>query len=134
MRILFVASRFPYPPIRGDEVRSYHFLRLLSVRHHITLVTPVAPGFEEMAHEAETYLGARCVAVPVRGWEQVRNLGRFLSSSLPLQVLYFCLPSLNRTVQELTREESFDLIHVQLARMAPSVSEIEQVPKVLIPG
>lgn len=131
MKILFVAPRFCYPPIRGDQVRSYHFIRILSVRHHVTLVAPVSPGFDEKVHEAETHLGARWIAVPIRGWERVRNLGRFLSSSLPLQVLYFCLPSMKRIVQELTREESFDLIHVQLARMAPSVSEIEEVPKVL---
>ncbi|NPA26081.1 MAG: sugar transferase, partial [Chloroflexi bacterium] len=43
MRILFVASRFPYPPIQGDRVRSYYLLPHLRARHEITLVTPV-PG------------------------------------------------------------------------------------------
>lgn len=131
MRILFIAPRFPYPPIRGDQVRSYHFLRLLGARHCITLVAPVSPGFEKAAHETEAHIGARIIAVSVRWWERIRSLGRFPTSSLPLQVLYFCTASLTRTVQELAREESFDLIHVQLARMALAVSEIDQVPKVL---
>ncbi|NPA06482.1 MAG: sugar transferase, partial [Chloroflexi bacterium] len=42
MRILFVASRFPYPPIQGDRVRSYYLLPHLRARHEITLVTPVS--------------------------------------------------------------------------------------------
>ena len=40
MRVLFVASRFPYPPIQGDRVRAYHHLRLLSRRHQVVLLTP----------------------------------------------------------------------------------------------
>ena len=41
MKILFAVPRFPYPPIQGDRVRSYHFLRLLKQKHAITLVTPL---------------------------------------------------------------------------------------------
>ena len=106
-------------------------LKVLSARHHITLVSPVSPGYERGVKETEARLGIRCVAVPVREWERFRNLCRFPTSSLPLQVLYSCVPSVQRVVQQLMTQESFDLIHVQLARMAPSVTGIDQIPKVL---
>ena len=38
MRILFLSLRCPYPPQRGDRIRSYHFIKQLSERHAVTLV------------------------------------------------------------------------------------------------
>ena len=35
--LLFLAHRLPYPPNKGDKVRSYHFLRHLAARHRIFL-------------------------------------------------------------------------------------------------
>jgi sugar transferase (PEP-CTERM/EpsH1 system associated) len=38
-RILYLTHRVPYPPDKGDKVRSYHLLRHLSARHEIALGT-----------------------------------------------------------------------------------------------
>ena len=37
--ILFLAHRLPYPPNKGDKVRSYHLLRHLAERHQVHLGT-----------------------------------------------------------------------------------------------
>ena len=37
MRILMLAHRIPYPPHTGDKTRAFHILRLLRVRHEVTL-------------------------------------------------------------------------------------------------
>jgi polysaccharide biosynthesis protein PslH len=37
MRILFLAHRIPYPPNKGDKIRSYHVLRELAKRHEVHL-------------------------------------------------------------------------------------------------
>lgn len=34
MKILFLAHRIPYPPNKGDKIRSYHALRALTERGH----------------------------------------------------------------------------------------------------
>jgi len=31
-RLLFLAHRIPYPPTKGDKVRSYHLLKYLASR------------------------------------------------------------------------------------------------------
>ena len=41
MRILFLTHRLPYAPNRGDRVRAYHLLRVLSQRATIDLVSLV---------------------------------------------------------------------------------------------
>ena len=37
--VLFLAHRLPYPPHKGDKVRSYHLLRHLAARHRVYLGT-----------------------------------------------------------------------------------------------
>lgn len=131
MKILFVAPRFPYPPIQGDRVRGYHFLRLMSKRHSITLVTPVAGLVDSQAQQVVTQLCERWVPVHVHQWQSLVHLGRFPFSALPLQTLYFCPPAIQKRVQALSQTESFDLVHVQLARIAPVADGLDRVPKVL---
>lgn len=51
MRILFLATWFPYPPDNGSKLRAYYLLRGLAERHQVTLLSfafataqPNAPG------------------------------------------------------------------------------------------
>lgn len=37
--LLFLAHRMPFPPTKGDKVRSYHFFRHLAARHRVFLGT-----------------------------------------------------------------------------------------------
>ena len=37
--VLFLAHRMPYPPNKGDKVRSYHLLRHLQKHHRVFLGT-----------------------------------------------------------------------------------------------
>lgn len=130
MKILFVSSRFPYPPIRGDQVRAYHFLRLLGPRYEITLVAPEAHFTDSTTQEMIAHI-RRWILVPLRRQEMVKNLLLFPFSGLPLQVLYFCPPIFQRIVQELLQDGSYDLLHIQLARMAPVAKSVRGLPKVI---
>jgi hypothetical protein len=38
--VLFLTHRIPYPPNKGDKVRSYHLLKHLSARHRVFPSTP----------------------------------------------------------------------------------------------
>ncbi|MGB9885742.1 MAG: glycosyltransferase [Moorellales bacterium] len=131
MKILFIASRFSYPPLRGDQVRAYHFLRILNLRHEVTLVAPKTKAVDSRLQEEGRRLCRRLVLVPFRKREALRSMMRFPFCHLPLQVLYYCPPIFAKTVRELLRREHFDLVHVQLARMAPAVATVRDVPKVI---
>jgi sugar transferase (PEP-CTERM/EpsH1 system associated) len=131
MRILFIASRFPYPPIRGDQVRCYHMLRLLVQKHSIALVTPVSETIDGRAQQEVTQLCDRWIPVRIPRWQAVANLFRFPFSALPIQTLYFCPPAMQKQVQSTLQEAPFDLMHVQLARMAPVADGLSNVPNVL---
>lgn len=133
MRILFIASRFPYPLRYGDQVRGFHHIRLLSRRHEIVLLSPPP----DSTHDAtglkalEPYCEEIClISVPV--WRRLLNLWVFPFTAIPLQALYLYDDAFRLKAQDLMRSRKFDLIHVQLARMAPVLDGLSpRVPAVL---
>jgi sugar transferase (PEP-CTERM/EpsH1 system associated) len=52
-------------------------------------------------------------------------------TSLPLQTLFFFEPRSREIVQALLGQQSYDLVHVQLVRMAPIVDNLETIPKTI---
>ena len=52
MRILFVAHRLPWPPVKGDKIRSSRWIEALSARHEVYLGAFAESGTEREAGEA----------------------------------------------------------------------------------
>ena len=121
MRLLFLTARFPWPLLRGDQVRAYHQLRLLAPRHRTTLVSfrdaPVPP--EGLA--AVSAFCERVVTVPLGRAAMGLGLARGAFSPRPFQVSLYAHPRMGHVLRELAAGETFDLAHAQLARMAPHV-------------
>ncbi len=131
MKILFIASRFPYPPLQGDRARGFHQLRILSRRHPVTLISP--PPEKNLAENLaalQPYCHqVKLVAVPL--WQRLGQLSYAPFTSWPLQTHYFFNPRFQQTAQSCLNAESFDLLHVQLARLAPVATGLPNIPKVL---
>lgn len=131
MRILFLSLRSPYPPQRGDRIRSYNFIKQLSKRHDVTLVF-----FAESDSDIEgvEHLKAYCERVE---WVQFNRYFAFINtavhclSRLPLQVHYWFSPQMQRKINKLIAEEHYELIHAQLFRMGQYVTDVKGTTKVL---
>ena len=50
MRVLFLTHRLPYPPNKGDRLRAFHVIRILSATTHLEVVS--------LAHDEEELAGA----------------------------------------------------------------------------
>lgn len=131
MKILFISSRFPYPLTQGDRLRAYHFLRLLSKNHQITLVVPIQTDEEHQALQIIKPFCHRIEAIPVSKFSRAFNLIRAPFRSLPWQVTYYQDWQIEYKVKQLLSQETFDVIHTQLARMAPITQAWSKTPKVL---
>jgi len=117
--------------MQGDRVRAYHQLRILVRQHNIALITPAPEAGGGHSLEA---IGRFCEQIEVISTPSSRRLwrlGRAPFTSLPLQTLYFFDPRFRQRVRALLQERSFDLIHVQLVRMAPVINGLGHIPKVL---
>ena len=120
MRILFLTSRMPSPPVGGDRFRVYHILRTAAeAGHRIDLVTfddgrskPVAlDPLRRFTSSLEV------VALPkvVSWWRAARAL----PSLVPLQAAYYRSADMSRRLARVFDATSPDVVYTHLFRMAP---------------
>ena len=131
MRVLFIPSRFPQDLRRGDEVRAYRHLRELAKRHAITLFA-FAPRDAKSAVHAE--IGKLCERVVTVEQSRVGRLFRVLRAlpgSTPLQAAMNDTRAFRFALRELLRTSTFDVAHVQLARMGEALPLLDGLPCVL---
>ncbi len=129
MKILFVAPRFPDPPIQGDRLRARQFLRVLRRWHEITLVTPATPEPPDAATIAD--MCTEWVPVHEPRWRAPLRVASHIAGTLPLQTVLFSSPALIRTVRDLARHQPFDLLYLHTARVAPVIDAAPSLPKAI---
>jgi sugar transferase (PEP-CTERM/EpsH1 system associated) len=130
MSILFVTARFPYPPLRGDQVIPYYRLKFLSKSHSITLITFYQHD-KELEHLKE--LGNFCkeiITVKLTKLTSILNILIGFFSKLPFQVLYFRSRVFKKQIQALVISRKFDIIHTYMLRMTEYTKDLDE-PKVL---
>jgi glycosyltransferase involved in cell wall biosynthesis len=123
LKILLVASRYPWPPRRGDQIRAVQALDFLSGEHEVTLLTP-EPGKDQPPPPAgppyriETYRPTRTALLP--------GMARVLLRNHPMQSVLFYQPDLGRRLRELAPEA--DLALLQLVRLAIHLDDLGDTP------
>jgi len=130
MKILYTTARFPYPPLRGDQLVPYFRIQQLARKHEITLLSFVE-GPEEM--EYVRHLKPHCAevhTVPLPRWRSYASMPMGALSPLPLQVLYYSSREYQRKLREILASRKFDVIHTVLARPANHTIDVEGVVKV----
>lgn len=108
MKILYLAHRIPYPPNKGDKIRSYHQLRHLCARHDVWCACFVDRP-EDMRH-VETLRQWCCdvKAVPAsRVAGLCRALAGFASGGTATEVLYRN-SEMERVLRQWSAEVAFD--------------------------
>ena len=121
MRIVFVTSRFPYPVEKGDKLRAFHQIRLLSQQHEVHLV---AISHQHIAEADMKAMQPYCASVKVfhiRKWLLPFHLATGWLSGLPLQVSYFLDNTIKRKVQYHIIHLNPDHVICQLIRASPYV-------------
>jgi sugar transferase (PEP-CTERM/EpsH1 system associated) len=124
MKVLFVTTRIPHPPWRGDQVRSWNLLRHLARRHDITLAAVTVGRPSRSALEAVAGLGVTVESIPLWRTGTPLALAGGLFSSTPFQVLLHGRRRARSRVASLVKKRGFDLVHGQLVRSAPYLPEV----------
>lgn len=131
MRILYVCHRFPFPPARGGKIRPFNMIRHLNESHEVVVASLARSPEEAVAgggiasHCADFMIGQ--VTAPA-AW--ARMIAR-LPSPGPSSMGYFYSPELARQIDARLRADSFDLIFVHCSSVAPYVSKVTGIPKIL---
>ncbi len=130
LKVLFLTSRFPYPPFRGDKLRAFNFIRELSKEHEVHLVSfvesedvPYIEKMEEICSNVSTvFLNKR---------RSYLNCVTHLASKKPFQIFYYESPVMRVLIDRLVKDMKPDVIHAHLLRMAPYAEVYDDLPKVL---
>ena len=131
MRILFITPRFPYPPLKGDSLRAYHQMRVLSPHHSITLLSMAESPVSQDDYEQVAALCEQVTVVPLPRLRAAANLGAGVASRQPLQVSYYRSAAFRRQLAAAISCGAFDVAHVTLIRMLPYVWDLGQPPVVV---
>ncbi|KQM27190.1 MULTISPECIES: TIGR03087 family PEP-CTERM/XrtA system glycosyltransferase [unclassified Sphingomonas] len=115
--ILFLAHRVPYPPDRGDKVRSHHVLRHLSGLGRVHLAT-FADDPRDMGHEDA--LGQWCASVKVlpRTKGNARAAVEALASGRTVSEAAFDSAAMRGAVAELMAARHYAAVYVYSGQMA----------------
>lgn len=118
MNILFLCHRIPFPPNKGDKIRSYNELIFLSKNHDIYLATTLD---EESEEAYVTTLERYCKEIHAVRFNRRLKLFKSLFSGKPFSVSNFYDRSLQEFVDNTIRNKKIDAIICFCSSMAEYV-------------
>jgi len=131
LRLFVLLSRFPYPLEKGDKLRAFHQLRILSKHHEIYLCALHENELEpNWISEVKQYC-TELETIKISKFSQFVNLGLSLFSSEPFQVAYFYQSAAQKRVSDCIEKWKPDAIYCQLLRTAKYVEHVNSIPKVI---
>lgn len=119
MKILFLSSRIPYPPDRGDKVRTLFFLRELNKLGELTLASLVDKSIDSEAMSVLDKEIPHTYFIEHTKQRALKNMAFNIPSKTPFQVAYYKNKNLMRKLQELKQDNHYDLVYTHLIRMVP---------------
>jgi sugar transferase (PEP-CTERM/EpsH1 system associated) len=120
--------RLPYPPNKGDKVRSFHLLKHLAARHRVFLGTFVDdPEDEAYVQHLRPYCADMHVARLQPRLAKLASL-RALPRGQALTLSYYADAGLRRWVRALGAREKLDAAVVFSSSMAQYVDELPGLP------
>jgi sugar transferase (PEP-CTERM/EpsH1 system associated) len=121
MRILFLTSTLPYPPVDGWRIRANQLLQTLASEHDVTLLSFRTPRDPTGAVVALGRLCNRVEAIGRSPRYSARDLIVGLVGRLPFSVLNYHVPAMHAKLAELVTSTRPDIVQVEDIHMAQYV-------------
>jgi len=127
MNILFLAHRTPYPPNKGEKIRSYHILSRLAQTHFVSLVYWLDDP-DDVKHAATLHDICRGEVVPVRLNRSAASFRGLISgvSGKSFSEGYFYSHRFQRIVDEILSRQRYDIVYVFSSVMAQYVRKARE--------
>jgi sugar transferase (PEP-CTERM/EpsH1 system associated) len=126
--LLYLVHRLPYPPNKGDKVRSYHLLKHLAVHHDVFLGTFVDDPEDErhIATVASMCTDLHVVRLRPRWARAASVMGLFSRDALSLR--YYADTGLQRWVDRTCERYRIDAVIVFSSTMAQYARDLPRMP------
>ena len=134
MKILYLAHRVPYPPNKGDKIRTFNEIRYLSQNHEIDLLA-LADDPNDLTHKKtlETYCN-RVKLFGLNTWtSKINSLACLANPPRPLSVSYFYNKKLQACLNQWMAEKTYNAILCFSSPMAEYLFRCPVIKKTLNP-
>ena len=131
MHLFVLLSRFPYPLEKGDKLRAFHQLRILSKHHEVFLCALHEEDLQEdWISEVKQYC-SELKTVRISRLSQFISLGLSVLGKDPFQVAYFYQKNAQQEINKCIQDWNPDAIYCQLLRTAKYVQNVSGIPKII---
>lgn len=129
--LLYLVHRLPFPPNKGDKVRSYHLLKHLAAHHRVFLGTFIDDPEDEVHVEAvRRYCADLHIARLTPKWARVVSLSGLLNHQA-LSLPYYGNAGLQAWVERTVREQRIDAVVVFSSVMARFVDKLPNLAQLI---
>src|SRR5690606_18238183 len=109
-RVLLLTHRLPYPPDRGDRIRSYNLVKLLSEHTELGIACTSEDPVWLQHHQLLMTMAKRVVIQPIsRRWSAVRSVASFVGGRA-ITPSYFYRQGLADSILQWHEEQPFDVV------------------------
>jgi polysaccharide biosynthesis protein PslH len=131
MRVLALTHRTPFPPNKGDKIRTFHLLTRLARQAEVHLIAFAEPPSDvEHAGTLQKHF-ASVTLVPLNmRWQRIRALPYLMTLS-PMTVPVFYRGAMSDAVQQFVKLTRPDVIIAESSSMAPYALAHRDVPLVM---
>lgn len=121
MKILYLSHRIPYPPNKGDKIRSFNELKFLSKDHEIFLCALYDEKYDSVYEKKLLEYSKICYLEYLPHTKRIFSLFKSLLNSLPISVNYFYSSNLQKKIDKLIHYVKFDAVFCFCSVMAEYV-------------
>ncbi|MFH0926428.1 MAG: glycosyltransferase [bacterium] len=133
MKILFLSSRLPYPVYGGDRITVYNYLKYLSKKHSLTLLTFIEDKKQlKYKKELEKYC-AEIETVYLPSYLSYLKCGIGIFSRLPFQIKYYSSKKMREKILDKINTGNYDIVISHLIRMEQYSNSLNGVYKIALP-
>ena len=131
--MLLLTHRVPYPPNRGDRIRSFHLLEYLARRTEVDLAFPATEPVPAATMDVLNRLCRRVAAVRIGRRARWLRAARSLASGRTATEGLFYSPELHNTIRRWSQETRFDAVLVVCSSMVQylDIPALSGVPAVV---
>lgn len=130
-RLLYICHRIPYPPNKGDKIRSFHFLRYLSKRYDVYLAFLIDNKRDlTYVNDLRRYAQEIAWARLNPKYKKAASLPALMTGK-PLSVGYFYSRNLQAQIDQWLSKHEFRSVLVYSSSMAQYVLPLTKVRKVM---
>ena len=128
---LILTHRVPFPPNRGDRIRTFHFLRHVAQRADVWLACLADEPVADSTWQTLQSLCHRVSIIPVQPIRRWVRAGVSFLSGRTISEGAFQFPRLQRVVSEWASQNPFDSALCSSSTLAPylQIPQLEQTPR-----